>query len=95
MPRAHGPTPSQVARHGELERALKQALAQLPERYRQIFLMHEMRHMSHEEIAAELGYEHAKTVRVKLAVAKRKLRDLLCRFAPGASSSAERADPAP
>ncbi|MEZ5962258.1 MAG: sigma-70 family RNA polymerase sigma factor [Planctomycetota bacterium] len=85
-PPANGVSPSQSARGHELEDALAQALAQLNPRYRKIILMREMRKMSYDAIADELGYVRAETPRQKLAVAKRQLRALLQHFAPGSGT---------
>ena len=81
-PAAPGPSPSQCARAAELEVAFGQALAELHPQYRRLILMREVRGLSYEEIADELDYARVETPRQKLAVAKKKLRALLARFAP-------------
>lgn len=85
VPAAKGPSPSQCARAAELEVAFGQALAELHPQYRRLILMREVRGLSYDEIARELGYARAETPRQKLAVAKKKLRALLARFVPPAT----------
>jgi RNA polymerase sigma-70 factor (ECF subfamily) len=80
--RAREPSPSEIARGDELAQVVEQALARVHPTYRKIILLREMRGLSYEEIAKELGYEHAKTARVKLSIAKTKLRREMEIFAP-------------
>ena len=79
---ATGPSPSDIARGTELAQALDQAMARLNPTYRKIILLRDMRDMTYEEIAKELRYKHAKTARVKLSVARRRLRELMEPLAP-------------
>jgi RNA polymerase sigma-70 factor (ECF subfamily) len=60
----------------ELEAALAAALAVLPERARQVFLLNRREHLSYAEIAVVLGIA-VKTVEMHMARALRALRDSL------------------
>lgn len=77
---APDPSPTQCVRGAEVAEAQCRALTELNPRYRRVFVMRELRGMSFEDIAAELGYARPETVRVKLAAAKRRLRELMERF---------------
>ncbi len=68
-----------------MELAFGQALAKLHPQYRRLILMREVRGLSYEEIADELGYARAETPRQKLTVAKKNLRALLAHFEPPAT----------
>lgn len=74
------PSPTQMARTSELEEIQQRALRALHPRYRAVILLREMRGLSTEQVARELGYARPETVRVKLSVAKKQLRDLMERF---------------
>ncbi len=76
--RAAGPEadPSQHAEAAELAVALRWALAQLPARQAEVFCLHQLSDMSHQEIAAELGMS-AGAVGVMLHRTREKLQELL------------------
>lgn len=67
--------------HRETAEAVEAAIAELPERCREIFLLSRRQHMSYSEIAAALGIS-VKTVEVQMWRALRKLRDALSEYLP-------------
>ncbi len=69
-------------RHAEpdLKVRLKQAIDDLPEGYRTVFLMHDVEGYTHEEIGAALGVETG-TSKAQLSRARAKLRVALSDFA--------------
>lgn len=72
-------TPEKADDHlseAELEAALAAALAVLPERARQVFLLNRREHLSYAEVAVVLGIA-VKTVEMHMARALRALRDSL------------------
>ncbi len=66
---------------GDLVARLEQALAQLPESYREAFVQHRFRNKNHKEIAAEMGVS-TKTVEYRIAQAVKYLRVELKDFLP-------------
>src|SRR6266513_2101038 len=64
----------------DLKARLKQAIDDLPEGYRTVFLMHDVEGYTHEEIGATLGVETG-TSKAQLSRARAKLRVALSDFA--------------
>lgn len=60
----------------EMERSLKDAIASLPPKCREIFLLHRQDGMTYSEIAVELGVS-INTVQKQISIALDKLRDKL------------------
>ncbi|MCR4396925.1 MAG: RNA polymerase sigma factor [Candidatus Saccharicenans sp.] len=60
----------------DLARAIKEAVARLPERLRTVFLLHEVEGLTHEEIAETLGCQVG-TSKSQLFKARMKLRKIL------------------
>jgi RNA polymerase sigma-70 factor (ECF subfamily) len=71
--------PSEVLERKEIRSKLAGAVAALAEKYRQVFVLRDMQHMSIEETAEALGISRA-SVKTRLLRARLMLRDLL---APG------------
>src|SRR6266852_7291067 len=71
--------PSETLERAEIRQLLAQALASLGEKYREVFVLRDMQHVSIEEAAATLGISIA-SVKTRLLRARLMLRDLL---APG------------
>lgn len=71
--------PSEILERAEIRQLLAQALASLGEKYREVFVLRDMQHVSIEEAAATLGISIA-SVKTRLLRARLMLRDLL---APG------------
>jgi RNA polymerase sigma-70 factor (ECF subfamily) len=67
----------------ELDRAVESAIAQLPDRCREIFLLHRRRHYSYEEIAASLHLSLG-TVKSQMWRATVKLKKTLAPYLPHA-----------
>jgi RNA polymerase sigma-70 factor, ECF subfamily len=63
----------------ELEAAVRQAISELPERCRLVFLLSREQHLSYAEIARTLGIS-LKTVEAQMGKALRRLRPRLARF---------------
>ncbi|QDU65624.1 RNA polymerase sigma factor [Engelhardtia mirabilis] len=70
------PDPSDVAQAEELRTALAAALALLPPREREAFVLHDLEGMDSELVATQLEVKPA-TVRAMLCMARRRLRDAL------------------
>ncbi|MBL8753759.1 MAG: sigma-70 family RNA polymerase sigma factor [Planctomycetes bacterium] len=68
-----------TAEHQEFQQALEQALQQLPEGFRSVFVLGCGENLSYEEIAAVLGIS-VKTVSSRLHRARLQLRTLLGRY---------------
>jgi RNA polymerase sigma-70 factor, ECF subfamily len=64
----------------DLKRRLAQAIDGLAERYRAVFVMHDVEGYTHEEIGATLGIQTG-TSKAQLSRARAKLRDALAEFA--------------
>jgi RNA polymerase sigma-70 factor (ECF subfamily) len=71
--------PSEVLEKKEIRQKLASALATLAEKYRQVFVLRDIQHLSIEETAEALGISRA-AVKTRLLRARLMLRDLL---APG------------
>jgi len=71
-----------VSRHADpdLKYKLERAIDALPEKYRMVFVMHDVEGYTHEEIAAAMGTETG-TSKAQLSRARAKLRDSLAEFA--------------
>jgi len=68
--------PSEALERSELRTLLAKALASLGQKYREVFLLRDMQHMSIEETAQALGISMA-SVKTRLLRARLMLRDLL------------------
>ncbi len=75
--------PSEVLERKEVRQKLAEALATLGEKYREVFVLRDMQHLSIEETARALGISQA-SVKTRLLRARLMLRDLL---APGFGGS--------
>ena len=71
--------PSETLEREQLKRALAKALASLGEKYREVFLLRDVQHMSIAETAKALGITEA-SVKTRLLRARLQMRDAL---APG------------
>src|SRR5262252_4214847 len=71
--------PSEVLEKKEIRQKLASALATLAEKYRQVFVLRDIQHLSIEDTAEALGISRA-SVKTRLLRARLMLRDLL---APG------------
>src|SRR6266849_5932942 len=71
--------PSEALERNEVRQKLAEALAQLGQIYREVFVLRDMQHLSIEETAKSLGISTA-SVKTRLLRARLMLRDLL---APG------------
>ena len=74
--------PSETLERKEIRNKLAEAIATLTEKYREVFLLRDVEHMSIEETAEALGISQA-SVKTRLLRARLMLRDLL---APGLGS---------
>jgi RNA polymerase sigma-70 factor (ECF subfamily) len=70
------------SRHADpdLKFKLERAIDALPEKYRMVFVMHDVEGYTHEEIATAMGTETG-TSKAQLSRARAKLRDSLSEFA--------------
>lgn len=64
----------------DLKYKLERAIDALPEKYRMVFVMHDVEGFTHEEIATAMGTETG-TSKAQLSRARAKLRDALSEFA--------------
>jgi RNA polymerase sigma-70 factor (ECF subfamily) len=64
----------------DVRRRLRQAIDDLPHRYREVFVMHDVEGYKHHEIAAALGVQVG-TSKAQLSRARAKLREALSDFA--------------
>jgi RNA polymerase sigma-70 factor (ECF subfamily) len=71
--------PSEVLERKEIRQKLADALSALAEKYRKVFVLRDIQHLSIEETAEALGISRA-SVKTRLLRARLMLRDLL---APG------------
>ena len=78
---AHLPPTDAAAREGEIEIALQSAVADLPDRCRQIFELSRVEGLKYSEIATRLGIS-VKTVEVQMGKALRILRERLKAWLP-------------
>jgi len=74
-------TADEEAETGELEVAIREAIAALPPRTREVFLMSRERNLKYAEIAELLGIS-VKAVEANMSRALRQLRDRLAPFLP-------------
>src|SRR5439155_26553359 len=75
--------PSETAERTEIRKKLPEALASLGEKYREVFVLREVQHLSIDETAKALDITGA-SVKTRLLRARLMLRDLL---APGLGGS--------
>ena len=75
--------PSEALERKELRRALEQALASLPQKYREVFTLRDIAHLSIDETAQVLGLTLG-SVKSRLLKARLQMRDAL---APGIDGS--------
>jgi RNA polymerase sigma-70 factor (ECF subfamily) len=75
-PRAPAPDPEQALLGVEAERCLAEAVAALPAKYREVFVLRQSRGMRYEEIAERLGLPLG-TVEARLFRARRRVLDQL------------------
>jgi RNA polymerase sigma-70 factor (ECF subfamily) len=75
--------PLEILERKEIRQKLAEALASLGEKYREVFVLRDMQHLSIEETAKALGISTA-SVKTRLLRARLMLRDLL---APGFGSA--------
>jgi RNA polymerase sigma-70 factor, ECF subfamily len=68
--------PSEALERAEVRELLSEALASLGEKYREIFVLRDVNHLSIEEVAETLGTSRA-SVKTRLLRARLMLRDLL------------------
>jgi RNA polymerase sigma-70 factor (ECF subfamily) len=68
--------PSESLERAEVRELLNEALASLGEKYREIFVLRDVNHLSIEEVAGTLGISRA-SVKTRLLRARLMLRDLL------------------
>jgi RNA polymerase sigma-70 factor, ECF subfamily len=73
---APGHTPEQQVANAELRELLEQAICQLPESYRSVFMLRDVEEMSIEDVAGVLDLS-AGTVKVRLHRARRALRKII------------------
>ncbi|MFN3422227.1 MAG: RNA polymerase sigma factor [Armatimonadota bacterium] len=71
--------PAEVAEQNELKRILEEAIQQLPESYRAVFLLRDVEGLSTKEVADILGISEG-NVKVRLLRARLKLREILSRY---------------
>jgi RNA polymerase sigma-70 factor (ECF subfamily) len=69
-----------VAAEPDLKRRLAAAIEALPDKYRMVFVMHDVEGYTHEEIAAAMG-SRIGTSKAQLFRARARLRDALAPFA--------------
>ena len=72
-------SPEELVQKNETQRLLDEALAQLDEKHRLVFLLRDVEGMSIKETAASLGLSEA-NVKVRLLRARLQLRERLTRF---------------
>lgn len=71
--------PEEIAERNEIRRILDEAIQQLPESYRAVFLLRDVEGLSTKETAKVLGISEG-NVKVKLLRARLKLREILSRY---------------
>ena len=67
------------SRQEDLEQALAEAIERLPEKCRQVFTLSRFEHLSHREIAEQLGIS-VKTIENQITKAMRMLREALLKY---------------
>jgi RNA polymerase sigma-70 factor (ECF subfamily) len=75
--------PSEALQRKELREALKRAIATLSPKYREVFILRDVQHLSIQETAQVLGVKEA-SVKTRLLRARLQMRDAL---APGVDGS--------
>src|SRR5208282_1687636 len=85
--------PSETLERNEVRRKLAEALAELGQIYREVFVLRDMQHLSIEETAKALGISTA-SVKTRLLRARLMLRDLLAPGLGGSWSSKQHFDKA-
>jgi len=80
--------PSEALQRSELRTALQNAIAGLGEKYREVFVMRDVQHMSISETAQALGINEA-LVKTRLLRARLQLRDALAPGIDGSWSASE------
>jgi RNA polymerase sigma-70 factor (ECF subfamily) len=73
---SHAPSPEAEAARDQLRSILERAIADLPENFRTVFVLHEIESVTVEEVAATLDIPTG-TVKTRLMRARRKLQDAL------------------
>ena len=73
---SHAPSPEAEAARDQLRSILERAIADLPENFRTVFVLHEIECVTVEEVAATLDIPTG-TVKTRLMRARRKLQDAL------------------
>ena len=71
-----------ITRKGELEKALQEGLAELPETSRAVFVLREIEGLSYDEIAETLKIKRG-TVNSRLFYARQKLKERLSGYING------------
>jgi RNA polymerase sigma factor (sigma-70 family) len=84
------PRPEEGVEQGELRALIAAALAALPEREREVFVLRDLEAVDTADCAAALGIGES-SVRSLLSLARRRLRDLLAPRLAGAGEKGERA----
>jgi len=79
---SRSPSPHREAEMSEVRRAVEEAIASLPESYREVVVMHHIEGLGVREIAESLGIPQG-TVMSRLARARKALRDKLAKFVEG------------
>jgi RNA polymerase sigma-70 factor, ECF subfamily len=80
-----GESPREAAQASELKAALDQALGELSEKHRSVFILYTVQQLSYKEIAATLEVSIG-TVMSRLFYARKNLQERLAEFAPPGSS---------
>lgn len=73
------PAPDQIAETREANEAIEKAIAELPQRFREAFLLCEVEGMSYEDAAAVMGCP-VKTVSTRLFRARQRFKSLVSRL---------------
>lgn len=81
--------PSEALERTELREALRRAIASLGPRYRQVFILRDIQHLSIEETAKNLGISQG-SVKIRLLRARLQMREAL---APGIDGSWSAGEP--
>lgn len=68
--------PSEILEKAEINRAVEQSLVELPEKYREVFVLRDIEHLSAEEAAGVLGIS-VPAVKTRLHRARLQMRELL------------------
>ena len=79
-PADEGPSPESIAEQGDLRTLLEQALAQLPDDWREVVVLSDVQDLAYDEIAAITGLPLG-TVKSRLSRARGRLRDIISSIA--------------